>query len=301
MAWIEFHQALPRHPKTIRVARTLGIPRAQVCGHLAMLWCWALDACPDGGPLSSIDVITGAEWAGRKDFPAALLDASFLDERPSGLFLHDWDEYTQRLRDNRDRRRDANRDSQRRRRTRLAARASAAMSALDVLTNDDGHDDGHRDIADNQHPTEPNRTEPYSTHTTRAREPGEALVAGQTRAAPISALIALHDHYNAVLLGPRDQDAVTVLAEHLTEEDVHEAAIRTAAADDPGWPLARAILGRAAAARRDGRDPWPERAANRPRTAGGQSNNGASRPGGMAGGGARGMAARTPTEYDNDF
>lgn len=112
MAWVEFHQALPRHPKTLRVAVTLGVSRAQVCGHLAMLWCWALDARPDGGPLDAIDVIAGAEWEQpRKDFVGALMAAGFLDAREDGMWLHDWDDYAGRLvaqrRANKQRMRDA--------------------------------------------------------------------------------------------------------------------------------------------------------------------------------------------------
>ncbi len=49
MAWIESHQALGQHPKTIRLAAILG--RAQmptVVGHLHYLWWWAFDYARDG-------------------------------------------------------------------------------------------------------------------------------------------------------------------------------------------------------------------------------------------------------------
>ena len=97
MAWIELHQSTIRHPKIIRAAATLGVSRLLIVGHLAALWCWALDAKPDGGPLTDLDIRTGAEWGERKDFTAALVDAGLLDAETDGLWIHDWDEYAGRL------------------------------------------------------------------------------------------------------------------------------------------------------------------------------------------------------------
>jgi len=159
MAWIEFHQALPRHPKTLRVALALNIPRAQVCGHLATLWTWALDARPEGGPLDAIDVIAGADWENqRKDFPAALVAAGFLDVRADGMWLHDWDDYAGRLRDQRELRRESNRQSQRRRRERLSAPRQHENA------------DSQHDMSASQHSTLPNPTVPNPTEQNQTRD-----------------------------------------------------------------------------------------------------------------------------------
>ena len=153
MAWIEVHQNLLRHPKTLRCAAALGVDRFTMVGHLVNMWCWALDAKPDGGPLDDIDIRAATEWAGRKDISVALAAARFLDERDGQYWLHDWDDYTSRLRDQRDLRRLANRESQRRRRARLSA---------EQMT---GHDDVSPDKRDSQHSTVPNPTVPNPTQS----------------------------------------------------------------------------------------------------------------------------------------
>jgi len=75
------------------------------------------------------------------------------------------------------------------------------------------------------------------------------------------ALVRAWEGYGVSLtMGPRVSDDIAVFAAFLTEEDVAEAVRRTSEGDTPGWPLCRAILNTAAAARRDGRDPWASRA-----------------------------------------
>ena len=46
--WIKLHAAVFVHPKTRRMAKRLSISPAAVVGHLASLWCWALEYAPDG-------------------------------------------------------------------------------------------------------------------------------------------------------------------------------------------------------------------------------------------------------------
>ena len=55
MAWIEVHQALRGHKKTLSVRRELKLEtEAQVIGHMVCLWMWALDNEP-GGDLSGLE------------------------------------------------------------------------------------------------------------------------------------------------------------------------------------------------------------------------------------------------------
>ena len=100
MAWIESHQSLGRHPKTLRLARTLEITTAQAIGHLHYLWWWALDYA-EGGDLTDIepDVLAIAcDWQGDADvLLKALIKAGFVDNNADALTIHDWGAYTGRL------------------------------------------------------------------------------------------------------------------------------------------------------------------------------------------------------------
>lgn len=110
MAWIESHQQLARHPKTIRLAGKLKINKAQALGHLHLLWWWTLDYAPSGdlSAFSSYEIGAAAEWTGDADgFLAALLEVGWIDE---GMIVHDWRDYAGKLLD----RREGNRERQRR-------------------------------------------------------------------------------------------------------------------------------------------------------------------------------------------
>ena len=101
MAWIKSHQTLPRHPKTRRLVRALNISTATACGHLHLLWWWALDYAQDGDLSSyeNADLADAAQWEGDADqFVMALLSAGgdkpgFLEATTNGYRLHDWDDY----------------------------------------------------------------------------------------------------------------------------------------------------------------------------------------------------------------
>ena len=102
MAWIEAHQELRDHPKTKRAARTLGISRPQMIGHLFCLWWWSLDYAEDGdlSDFDAEDIADAAEWDGDADaFVSALVDCGpadrpgFLVEDNGGLSIRDWSQY----------------------------------------------------------------------------------------------------------------------------------------------------------------------------------------------------------------
>lgn len=122
MAWIESHQDLARHPKTIRLARLLGVSLPQVIGHLHLLWWWALDFAQDGDLTGwePADIATVAQYDGDPDtFVDALLtcgrdgQAGFLERLPDGrLVIHDWHEYAGKYAQQRQR------DAERKRRSR---------------------------------------------------------------------------------------------------------------------------------------------------------------------------------------
>lgn len=100
--WIKAHSALARHPKTRRLARTLGISVPEAIGHLMMLWWWGTDYAQDGD-LSSFDPEDIADAAGWDGDPDVLVEAmvscsprgsGFLDRTEDGwLVLHEWEEH----------------------------------------------------------------------------------------------------------------------------------------------------------------------------------------------------------------
>ncbi len=97
MAWIESHQGLGQHPKTLKLARLLNISKAAAVGHLHYLWWWCLDYAGDGNLalFDPSDIATAGAWEDDPNlFKTALIDAGFLDEN---LTIHDWMEYAGRL------------------------------------------------------------------------------------------------------------------------------------------------------------------------------------------------------------
>lgn len=106
MAWIEAHQELPRHPKTKRFARMLKISIPQAVGHLFMFWWWALDYAENGdlSRYDADDLADAAQWDGDpEEFLKAMIECGpggsygFIEKNESGMFVHDWEMYSGRL------------------------------------------------------------------------------------------------------------------------------------------------------------------------------------------------------------
>jgi 5-methylcytosine-specific restriction endonuclease McrA len=96
MAWIELHQNLSNHPKLIRLATRLGLPRVTAMGHLVSLWLWALDYAEDGSlkGFGAVEIAAGAGWPGDPaDFLKSLQECRWMDK----MALHDWMDYAGRL------------------------------------------------------------------------------------------------------------------------------------------------------------------------------------------------------------
>jgi hypothetical protein len=142
MAWIESHQELGRHPKLLRLARSLEVSPVTAVGHLHYLWWWALDFAQDGNlsGLLAEEVADAAMWTGDASvFVDALIEARFIDEDHT---IHDWHDYAGKLID----RRKANAERKR------------ASRQQDVPGTDAGRT---QDVS--SHSTVPNRTVPNST------------------------------------------------------------------------------------------------------------------------------------------
>lgn len=97
MAWIELHQSLWSHRKTLVLAGLLGLDNPiYAAAHMAHLWCWAIDNAPDGdlSGLPAAVIAYGAGWRGDPEqFVQAAVTAGFLDREGDTLRIHDWDDY----------------------------------------------------------------------------------------------------------------------------------------------------------------------------------------------------------------
>lgn len=103
MAWIEVHQALRDHRKVLDLAMQLDMPEPAVVGHMIYLWLWSLDNAPDGVlPESDRIIERAAGWTGeRGEFIRCLVIAGLVDEENGQRTIHDWEEYTGKLIDQR--------------------------------------------------------------------------------------------------------------------------------------------------------------------------------------------------------
>jgi hypothetical protein len=90
--YVPSHITLGSHPKLIRLARRLGVSRAQAVGHLHYFWWWAMTYAPNGqiDGFSAEEIAVAAEWDADPDlFVCSMAEVGFID----GTGIHDWPEY----------------------------------------------------------------------------------------------------------------------------------------------------------------------------------------------------------------
>lgn len=95
--WIELHDGVREHPKLLKLAKRLGISKAQAIGHVISLWCWTLRMAADGDLRSfdAEDLEIAAEWEGEQGaFTTAALGVKLLDKGRYGFVIHDWGDYS---------------------------------------------------------------------------------------------------------------------------------------------------------------------------------------------------------------
>ncbi|MEB3103056.1 hypothetical protein [Ferviditalea candida] len=100
MAWIELHQSLWTHKKTIMIAAILDIDELYAAAHMSKLWTWALDNAPDGNLTGLPDrvIAFGAGWKDDASvFVQAAIEAGWIDREGDSTTLHDWYDYAGRL------------------------------------------------------------------------------------------------------------------------------------------------------------------------------------------------------------
>ncbi|WP_052476145.1 conserved phage C-terminal domain-containing protein [Cohnella kolymensis] len=100
MAWIELHQSLWTHKKTILLSAILDIDELYAGAHMSKLWTWALDNAPDGdiSGLPPKVIAYGAGWKGDAvQFVDAAISCGWIDREGDLMHLHDWYDYAGRL------------------------------------------------------------------------------------------------------------------------------------------------------------------------------------------------------------
>ena len=101
--WIELHQEMPRHPKTLALAQALKISRREAVGILVDLWTWGLSCADEGGNLKAIGpegIALALDWPVRRagKLVEAFVSCQWMDDLGGGRYrLHDWPDYTSKL------------------------------------------------------------------------------------------------------------------------------------------------------------------------------------------------------------
>ena len=107
MAWFEAHETMAKHPKTLKLARLLGVDRRYAVGLLHDLFSWGLSAAEKYGELRGLtaeDIASALELPKRKGLAAvlALQDSGYLEYDGTSYAIHDWYDYAGKLFDKRE-------------------------------------------------------------------------------------------------------------------------------------------------------------------------------------------------------
>jgi hypothetical protein len=140
--WIELHQSVFTHRKTLALADLLDIPPVHLVGHLCALWQWSLDNAPTGDlKTTSYRVIAlASHWRDNpENFVDGLVSVGFLDRHDHLLAIHNWDKYTGKLFDRKAR----NAQQMREAREREKAQREASLHHVDNTSETRGNTQEH--------------------------------------------------------------------------------------------------------------------------------------------------------------
>lgn len=160
--WIELHQEMPRHPKTLALAQTLKISRREAVGLLIDLWTWGLNCADETGHLRGITnegIAMALDWSGRQaaKLVNALVGCGWIDGENGNYSLHDWADYTSRLSDKR-------KDAERKREARKRAKQTDEFPENPQNVPGQSADSPRKNTVNPRAGiTEPNQTKPYIT------------------------------------------------------------------------------------------------------------------------------------------
>lgn len=121
MPWFEAHDTMARHPKTLKLARLLGVDRRYAVGLLHDLFSWGLYAATKEGELPDMtkeDIAQALDWPSTPKkidtLITALTQSGYLDQTKDSTgrpvyAIHDWYDYAGKLFDQREKNREKNR------------------------------------------------------------------------------------------------------------------------------------------------------------------------------------------------
>ena len=96
MAWIESHQQLLNHPKTLDLMNLMRWNNDTAIGKLHRFWWWCMDYAPDGDlrrhSASQVAAAVGVSKSQAEKFVSAMIHARWLDTTPY-FRVHDWWQY----------------------------------------------------------------------------------------------------------------------------------------------------------------------------------------------------------------
>jgi len=200
MAWIEVHQSLASHHKTMALAEALGIKPPQAVGHVVLFWLWALDNAPTGDltDLSPRMIAAASQWGRRPEiFIEAMIASGFLARASDfTISIHNWQDYTGRL----IQRRQADRERMRERRLSTEQTPNRSRTVQEPSPNSSGTDE-ERSVAPNS--TQPNSTVPNPTkNTVRRASAARTVVSGDDilRRFTLEELAGIRQKYPALVL-----------------------------------------------------------------------------------------------------
>jgi len=105
--WFPAYETMARHPKVLRLAGLMGIKRREAIGLLVDLFTWALRAADRDGAFRGLcaeDIAVALDYSRKSKLTASLVEAGWLEEEDDGTYrIHDWEDYTGRLYDAKDR------------------------------------------------------------------------------------------------------------------------------------------------------------------------------------------------------
>lgn len=99
MPWIEAHDTIPEHPKTLQLSAAMGWDVDVCIGKLFRLWWWCLKYAPDGDLRrfndAQLAAAMGVAMAQADQLKKAMVEACWLDRKPY-FRIHGWWDYVGR-------------------------------------------------------------------------------------------------------------------------------------------------------------------------------------------------------------
>jgi hypothetical protein len=177
MAWIEVHQSVASHKKTLALADYLDIPEYAAVGLMTCFWLWAVDSVEEGRfSIPPRQIARAIRWEGEAaKLVDAMIDAGFLERDGEYLVIVNWYEYIGKLIDQRK----SNADRQKRFREQKKTTPGNNRNVTPPLTEPSLPENGDvtvtspsRNAATRPDPTVPYQTDDSSAVDTARVEPG---------------------------------------------------------------------------------------------------------------------------------